>query len=453
MYSLLFFIILIACGIFIHRRLKHRVEAENATSVETQSDSPSPPVPYTDSGEIIHISMLQPDDFIKNYASEYIAFDFETTGLSPNSDEIIEIGAAKVLNGKVIDTLSTFVNPCRHIPEAASAVNHITDQMVSDAPLLADAISRFVSFASGLPCVAHNAVFDVRFLLAGCEKVDVIPSLHYADSLKIAKKYLPGLDNYKLTTVANHINHGINEAHRALDDSLAVAAIISECVERHDAIEKNEAAYARHTELIRIIESNYTRAYNEKDYYSPFCAKALNACFEDIELLDTVKGYCIVKGWPIPRGEAYKRAAMILSKRNEFDKAIAICKTAIDHGFTDDGSSGGMAMRILSLSNRKARQEEIEQKSIAKQGKISKKKADEEAITRASTSSTQKRAVIQYSYDGSEIIREYESVSEAVKVTGINAKSIRDAAMGRQKHAGSFSWKYAQRIEEKEGAV
>ena len=80
------------------------------------------------------------------YVPDYTVFDLETTGISANMDDIIEISAVKVKGGIVQDTFSTLVNPGRHIPAQATKVNGITDQMVSEAPLIREAMTEFLRF-------------------------------------------------------------------------------------------------------------------------------------------------------------------------------------------------------------------------------------------------------------------------------------------------------------------
>lgn len=93
---------------------------------------------------------------LATYVPDYVVFDLETTGTSVNTDEIIEISAVKVNEGEVVDTFSTLVNPQRSIPYFATAVNGITDEMVSDAPVLADALGEFLNFAGSMVLVGHN---------------------------------------------------------------------------------------------------------------------------------------------------------------------------------------------------------------------------------------------------------------------------------------------------------
>ncbi|MBO5387748.1 MAG: 3'-5' exonuclease, partial [Lachnospiraceae bacterium] len=87
------------------------------------------------------------------YVSDYVVFDLETTGISCKNDSIIEISAVKVINGQVIDTFSTLVNPMRPIPYGATAVNGITDEMVKDEPTIKQVLPEFISFIGDMVLV------------------------------------------------------------------------------------------------------------------------------------------------------------------------------------------------------------------------------------------------------------------------------------------------------------
>lgn len=163
---------------------------------------------------------------IEKIKEEFIAFDVETTGLSALNDEIIEIGAVRFKNGYITERFSTLINPKIPIPIEATKVNHITNEMVKNAPTSNEIILKFVEFfgdalqSSGTIIIAHNANFDMGFLTEFLKKnYRENTSIRYADTLKLSRKTLSGLVDYKLNTVANHFEiHNLN-AHRAVSDA------------------------------------------------------------------------------------------------------------------------------------------------------------------------------------------------------------------------------------------
>lgn len=157
---------------------------------------------------------------LSGYRPDYVVFDLETTGLSPETDGIIEISAVKVRGGKVTDNFSTLVNPGRHIPAAASRVNGITDSMVADAPGLKDALGSFLIFIGNDVLVGHNIhSFDVKFLNHAMEEL-YKKSLgnDYIDTLYMARSCLKELPRHRLVDLAAHFHISTEGAHRALND-------------------------------------------------------------------------------------------------------------------------------------------------------------------------------------------------------------------------------------------
>lgn len=146
------------------------------------------------------------------FFSKFVAFDLETTGLVPQKDEIIEIGAVKftvkVENGQVvpqkIKDFQTFVKPNMMIPAEATRVNHITDKMVENAPLVADCLRQFTAFCGqDTILVAHNADFDTGFLKEAYEKnPQLLPGNPIIDSLRLSRSILPELKSHKLGEMA-----------------------------------------------------------------------------------------------------------------------------------------------------------------------------------------------------------------------------------------------------------
>mgnify|MGYP000252494550 FL=1 len=128
----------------------------------------------------------QKGTLINKYTPNYVIFDLETTGISPNYDEVIEISALKVKGGEVVDEFNTLVNPGRKIPFGATKVNGITNAMVAEAPAFSHVLAEFLDFAEGLVLVGHNiARFDMKFIWRDAEQYfGEIPQNNYVDSCR-----------------------------------------------------------------------------------------------------------------------------------------------------------------------------------------------------------------------------------------------------------------------------
>lgn len=164
---------------------------------------------------------------------KFIAFDLETTGTVPGVDQIVEIGAVRFIDGNIEGVYSTLVDPKRPIPPGASAVNGITNQMVAGKPLIFDLLESFSEFCAGDPMVAHNAPFDTQFLLADYKKYELTtPTGVILDTLPISRKVFPGLANYKLGTLVQHLKIPTSDFHRAEEDSTYCGKLFIELTKR-----------------------------------------------------------------------------------------------------------------------------------------------------------------------------------------------------------------------------
>lgn len=163
----------------------------------------------------------------------FIAFDLETTGTVPGVDAIVEIGAVRFINGEVEAIYSTLVNPYRPIPPGASRVNGITDDMVKDKPKIEDLLPSFTEFCQDDIMVAHNAAFDAQFLTSDFKKLELpTPRGVVLDTLSIARKIFPGLPNYKLGTLVQHLKIPNSEFHRAEADATYCGRLFIELYQR-----------------------------------------------------------------------------------------------------------------------------------------------------------------------------------------------------------------------------
>ncbi len=157
--------------------------------------------------------------------SDYVVFDLETTGFSPESNRIIEIGAVKVTDGEITDKFSTFVNPQVPIPFKIEQLTSINDSMVMDAPLIEDILPEFMKFSEGCVMVAHNADFDMSFIKANCKRLGIACEKTVVDTVSLARVLLPNLNRFKLDTVAKALGVSLDNHHRAVDDAGCTAEI------------------------------------------------------------------------------------------------------------------------------------------------------------------------------------------------------------------------------------
>lgn len=151
---------------------------------------------------------------------QFVAFDFETTGFLPGVDQIIEVGAVRFIDGRPEATFVTLIDPCRSIPEASSRVSGITGDMVVGKPVIEDVLEAFAKFCGDDIMVAHNAPFDYQFLLSDIKKHESpAPGGIVLDTCAMARKVFPGLLNYKLGTLVQHLNIPSTGFHRAGEDA------------------------------------------------------------------------------------------------------------------------------------------------------------------------------------------------------------------------------------------
>ncbi|MCR5278466.1 MAG: PolC-type DNA polymerase III [Lachnospiraceae bacterium] len=155
----------------------------------------------------------------------YVVFDLETTGFSPVSNRIIEIGAVKVEKGVITDSFSEFVNPGVPIPYRITKLTSITDADVAGAERIESILPRFMEFCKGSVLVAHNASFDTSFIKENCARLSLPYDFTVVDTVGLSRAFLPKLNNHKLDTVAKELNVSLENHHRAVDDATCTGHI------------------------------------------------------------------------------------------------------------------------------------------------------------------------------------------------------------------------------------
>ncbi len=162
---------------------------------------------------------------------KFVVFDIETTGFSSLTCHIIEIGAVLVENGQITDRFSTFVNPRVPIPFRIEQLTSINDSMVMDAPPIEEVLPRFLEFCKGAVMVAHNADFDMGFIMKNCDRLGISHDFTYVDTVGMARFLLPALNRFKLDTVAKAVGVSLENHHRAVDDAACTAEIFVKFVQ------------------------------------------------------------------------------------------------------------------------------------------------------------------------------------------------------------------------------
>lgn len=160
------------------------------------------------------------------FPNDFCVVDLETTGLMPEWDEIIEIGAIKVINGQEVERFQTFVKPEYEIPEFITELTGITNEMVADAPGPGYALPTFLEFLGDLPIVGYNVGFDVRFLYDYLYSMGLVLSNNYIDCMRMARKLHPEMDHHRLMDM-RELYKVNTQAHRAIGDCEATAVCLA----------------------------------------------------------------------------------------------------------------------------------------------------------------------------------------------------------------------------------
>lgn len=184
--------------------------------------------------------------------SEFVTFDTETTGLSPVKDRIVELSAIRFVNGIPTEIFETFINPEREISPQVSAINHITNDMVADAPTISEVLPSFEAFVGNSPLVAHNLNFDIKFLFYSGSTITDTPR-KYFDTLTLSRKMLSKInhkynekydaweedfdsfgevENYQLGTIAEYFDIVFPCKHRASGDAMVTGKVFLKLIER-----------------------------------------------------------------------------------------------------------------------------------------------------------------------------------------------------------------------------
>lgn len=180
--------------------------------------------------------------------NSYVAFDLETTGLKVDTDEIIEVGAVKVLNGRLVEEFACIVNIHKKLPPFIKDLTGIDEQMLEDGYEKRPVVEEFLKFCEGYDVLGHNLMFDYKFMKTAAASLGYSFEKKGVDTLAVAKKALTDLEHKKLGNICKHYGYHNKYAHRAVHDAKATAYIYEQM--------RNEFA-AEYEELFRPKPLNF----------------------------------------------------------------------------------------------------------------------------------------------------------------------------------------------------
>ncbi len=169
----------------------------------------------------------------ENKDNSYIAIDLETTGLNPKTERIIEIGALRVEDGKIINTYSTFVNPERVLGERIVKLTGIKDDDLKDALTIDDVFPKLLEFCDNLPLLGHHIIFDYSFLKRAAINRKYVFERDGIDTLKICRHFMPEEEKKNLSSACRYFSIDPGNSHRALSDAMAAHLLYQELRKRY----------------------------------------------------------------------------------------------------------------------------------------------------------------------------------------------------------------------------
>jgi DNA polymerase-3 subunit epsilon len=229
-----------------------------------------------------------------------IYYDTETTGVKAERDRIIEIAAYDPVEDRTFEML---INPGIPIPPDATAIHHITNEMVAEAPTFAQVGMQFTQFCEGdVVLIAHNNdAFDVHFLRHEFKRHNIeLPAYKFIDSLKWARRFRPDLPRHSLQFLREVFGLTANNAHRALDDVIILHQVFSQMIDDLPISEVyrllniprtlHHMPFGKHQGVpLNKVPSDYVKWLEGTGAFEKPDNAELRQCFEKLGLLATAK--------------------------------------------------------------------------------------------------------------------------------------------------------------------
>ncbi len=171
-----------------------------------------------------------------NFPKTYVVFDLETTGVSSLKDKVIEIGAVLVFNNRIVDQYHTYIKIHSPIPINIQEITGITEvTLEKEGKELVESLAELFEFIGDRPLLMHNTEFDLSFLNVACKQNNISLSQNECiDTLKLSKKLVKDVDNFKLTTLLDYFGIKYDSTHRALDDCLSTKKLFDKLIQKFE---------------------------------------------------------------------------------------------------------------------------------------------------------------------------------------------------------------------------
>lgn len=169
----------------------------------------------------------------------YVVLDFETTGLLPLQDKIIEIGALQVSEGEVLSSFQSLIRIDSSVPVSITSLTGISDQMLqTEGRPLIDVIKEFLVYIGNIPLVSHRVGFDLGFLRAACTQYGfAMPTNTCADTYALSRRLIADAPDWRLSSLAEHLDIKIENSHRSLVDCHTIMRLYGKLIEIVESID------------------------------------------------------------------------------------------------------------------------------------------------------------------------------------------------------------------------
>ena len=183
---------------------------------------------------------------------DYVAFDLETTGLSLERDQIIEIGAVKVRDGKISGKYNCIIHPEIEVSDFIINLTGIDRNMLKKGISLKEGVEGFLEFSRNFPVLGHNVMFDYKFMKKAAASFKHNFEREGVDTLKVARKLLGELENKKLETLCAHYHYVNQAAHRAYDDAVSASVLYGKL----EKLKPEDNSFSNTTKLVYVVKKD-----------------------------------------------------------------------------------------------------------------------------------------------------------------------------------------------------